>query len=82
MGDVEGVYSLVEVGQVPAGLVQQVRTPGEHGETPEPCVEAVDYAGKECHPVVDYFVLQPPSIDVRDACTSLFESQPDKGNCP
>ena len=57
MGDVEGVYSLIEVGQVPAGLVQQVRTPGEHGQTPEPGMEAVDHAGKERHLVVDYLIL-------------------------
>ena len=65
VSNVEGVYSLVEVGQVSTGLIQQVSTPGEHGQTPEPGVETVDYAGKECHLVVEYLILQPASIDVR-----------------
>ena len=82
MGDVEGVYPLVEVGQVSTGLVQQVSTPGEHGQTPEPGVEAVDYAGEERHLVVDYLVPPPPPINVRDTGLMLLEPQPDKANRP
>ena len=46
MDDIERVNALIEVGQILTGLVQQVRTPGEHGQTPEPGVEAVDHAGE------------------------------------